>query len=99
MNGFSDEFKEVVKISELSNCLAQNQMNESSDYLICYKSDSYFIPDFCNVPAGSAISYQGFRDRHKTVLKGLALKSYDCTFTLAINITKHYEWINSVVFG
>ncbi|XP_063709657.1 uncharacterized protein LOC134838122 [Culicoides brevitarsis] len=66
---------------------------------LCYKSDFYHIPGLCNVPNGSPVIKKYFSNiQMQTLVEGLAVKSDDCTFTRAVDVSKHFDWINSVVF-
>ncbi|XP_063709042.1 ovochymase-2-like, partial [Culicoides brevitarsis] len=72
-------------------CLESNQL--------CYKSDFYHIPGLCYVPSSSPIVKEYFpTNQLQTLVEGLAIKSDDCTFTRAVDVSKHFNWINSVVF-
>lgn len=101
----NDTYHELVKNTEIDNCLSGNGTNEiNNEKLACFKTrSSYHVPDYCTVPVGSIIYHHPYCETRKvvdkSVIKGLAIQSKDCTFTLATDIPKHYEWINSVVFG
>lgn len=99
-----DKFRTVQLVPDSKYCLSGNEPDVSltnySNHFLCFKSNSYHVPDFCNVPHGSPITKRHFSSvPRQTLIKGLAVQSLDCTFTLAINISKHFDWINSVVIG
>lgn len=93
--------------SDINYCLPRNETNTdlNTENLICFKTESsYHVPGFCTVPVGSAIPYHMYDSYsssliRKSVIKGLVIQNNDCTFTLATDLSNHYEWINSVVFG
>lgn len=95
--------RDLKMVSDRSSCASGN----GSDNLICLKSWSNISSDFCNVPYGSRVtrprlyygtSYEMVMDV-PPILNGLTVQSPICSNVVSINISKHYAWINSVVFG
>lgn len=102
LSGRDDTYHEEVDTSELKNCLLSTNETSAEPKLTCHKTkSSYHVPNYCNVPVGSALYYRPImgEGEFQTVIKGLAIQSQDCTFTLATDVSKHTAWINSVVFG
>lgn len=88
--------------SEIGNCLARNGTNTNLDTekLACFKTaSSYHVPDYCTVPVSSTIFYQPYDQKYKAMIKGFVIESHDCDFTLATDLSNHYDWINTIVFG
>lgn len=96
-----DERRHVTLIPDASYCLSENLTNLNDDRFMCFKSEPYHVPGYCDIPYGSPVTeIPSFTmERSKFFIKALTVQSIDCTFTLAVNISKHYDWINSVVFG
>lgn len=72
---------------------------DTSDTFLCYKNDHYQVPGFCDVFYGSPIYHKYNKFPYQSIVQGLAVQSDECSFTFAINLSSHLDWINSVVFG
>uniref|UniRef100_A0A336LJD3 CSON006037 protein n=1 Tax=Culicoides sonorensis TaxID=179676 RepID=A0A336LJD3_CULSO len=95
-----------VKISnEIENCHTFSKKdtfyNNSSNSFVCFQNSDYHVPGVCQVPYGSPIIRKHFSVTHPraTFVKGLTVQGNDCTFTLALNTSKHYDWMNSIIFN
>lgn len=94
-----------VQITSLEDCikgikLENGLQTEDGESLFCIKNKYYHVPQSCKVELGSPVFLKEFSDEHyqQTLIKGLVLATHDCTFTLALNISTYYTWINSIVF-
>lgn len=93
-----------VQVTSLDDCIKgidlETDLESTGGTLFCVKNEFNHVPQTCHVSIGSPIFFKDFLDvPQQTLVKGLVLATQDCTFTLALNVSQHYNWINSVVFG
>lgn len=97
-----NNLQNVLVMPNASYCLLGKnrdfEIGNNFDSFLCFKHEFRHFPDLCNIPYASPVTSKVLRKDGPTVIKGLTVQSLDCAYTLAINISKHYEWINSVVF-